>query len=246
MALTSIYFPIFLLATFFIYFTAPKKYQWIVLLIASYIFYAYSGIKLLAFLLSTTITTYGSAILIYKSNEKKQQKLIAALTVILNFGILAFLKYYDFAIDSINPLLENFTQATLPRFNLLLPLGISFYIFQSVGYVIDVNRGRYEPERNIFKFALFVSFFPQIIQGPISRYDQLAHQLYESHNLDLDRLKYGIQLMMWGYLKKVIVADRAVIIVNTVFENYLDYPGSIAALGVFFIVFRFTVISLVV
>lgn len=234
MSLTSIYFFIFVMATLVVYFIVPKRYQWVILLISSYIFYAWSGIKLIAFLLFTTITTFFAGIFLARYEEKKQKKKILVITLLTNFGILMFLKYYTFTVDGIDFILGSFSNVALPRFNLFIPLGVSFYIFQSVGYVIDVYRGKYSPEHNIGKFALFVSFFPQIIQGPISRYDQLAHQLYDSHNLDFDQLKYGIQLMMWGYFKKVIIADRAAILVNTVFNNYTNYPGSITAVAVFF------------
>ena len=103
-----------------------------------------------------------------------------------------------------------------------MPIGVSFYMFQSVGYVIDVYRGKYEPERNFIKFLLFVSFFPQMVQGPISRFDQLAPQLYSEKKLDWQNIKFGIQLMLWGYFKKMVIADRAAVIVNTV----VDHPWS--------------------
>ncbi len=220
MTLTSIYFFCFVILTLFAYFTVPKRHQWIVLLIASYIFYAFSGIKHIAFLLFVTIVTFFTGIFLERAKGKKQKKRILRITLVILFGMLLFLKYYDFF--------------ALIKVNIILPLGISFYIFQSVGYVIDVYRGKYDPEHNIFKYALFVSFFPQIIQGPISQYDQLAHQLYDTHDLDFDELKYGLQLMLWGYFKKLIIADRAAVIVNTVFDNYANYPGSISAVAVFF------------
>ena len=108
---------------------------------------------------------------------------------------------------------------------LLLPLGISFYTFQSMGYLIDVYRGKYAPDRNPFRFALFVSFFPQILQGPIGRYDRLASQLYGQKSFSLTRIERGLQLMLWGYFKKIVIADRAAVVVSEVFGNYQSYGG---------------------
>ena len=115
---------------------------------------------------------------------------------------------------------------------LLLPLGISFYTFQSMGYLIDVYRGKYAPDRNPFRFALFVSFFPQILQGPIGRYDRLASQLYGQKNFSLTRIERGLQLMLWGYFKKIVIADRAAVVVSEVFGNYQSYGGILVMAGV--------------
>ena len=117
---------------------------------------------------------------------------------------------------------------------MLIPLGISFYTFQSMGYIIDIYRGQYKADKNIAKFALFISYFPQIIQGPISRYDQLAQQLYKGHCFSFERVKFGVQLILWGWFKKLVIADRISIIVNTIFDNYTEYTGAylvLAALG---------------
>ena len=115
---------------------------------------------------------------------------------------------------------------------LLLPLGISFYTFQSMGYLIDVYRGKYAPDRNPFRFALFVSFFPQILQGPIGRYDRLASQLYGQKSFSLTRIERGLQLMLWGYFKKIVIADRAAVVVSEVFGNYQSYGGILVMAGV--------------
>ncbi|NLP36980.1 MAG: MBOAT family protein [Firmicutes bacterium] len=233
MSLTSPLFFLFLVFTLLIYFTLPRRYQWFVLLAASYLFYATGGIKLTFCLLLTTITTFFAGLLLTRLEKKNHKKLVLALVLLFNFGLLAFLKYYNFAAAGLNIFLAN-AGYTLPTFSLLLPLGISFYTFQSAGYLIDLYRGKYRAETNLAKFALFVSFFPQVIQGPISRFDQLAPQLTAPHDLDYDRLKYGIQLMLWGYFKKIIIADRAVVVVNKVIDNFAAYPGSLIAIAVFF------------
>lgn len=163
-----------------------------------------------------------------KGRFKQRKKWIAALVLFVNFGILAALKYRNFAADNMNLLFgTHFSSAKL-----LLPLGISFYTFQSMGYLIDVYRGKYAPDRNPFRFALFVSFFPQILQGPIGRYDRLASQLYGQKSFSLTRIERGLQLMLWGYFKKIVIADRAAVVVSEVFGNYQSYGGILVMAGV--------------
>lgn len=253
MSFTTINFILFAAAAVLLYFLLPlKKYKWTVLLAASYFFYLCAGYKFAAFILFTTISTYLFALWIdkvsqkskatvkenkavwdreqkkkYKNKIKIQKRLIMALVLVLNFGILGFLKYYNFFAGSLNDLLGIFGIGfSAPTLKLILPLGISFYTFQSMGYIVDVYREKITSEKNPFKLALFASFFPQIIQGPISFYDQLAHQLYEPHKFDFTRFKHGMQLILWGYFKKLVIADRAVIALNTVLDNYTAYNGT--------------------
>lgn len=253
MSYASFNFFAFVALTVTAYFALPlKKHKWIVLLIASYIFYLFAGYKYVAFIILTTVSTYGSArwldYLSYKSkdvlrehkkdwdrntkkqfknNTKRNKRLVMSLCLVLNFGILAFLKYYNFFAGSLNDIFGVFgISFSAPTLNLFLPLGISFYTFQSMGYIIDVYREKFPAEKNIAKFALFVSFFPQIVQGPISFYDQLAHQLYEPHRMNFTRLKFGCELILWGFFKKLVIADRAVIAINTVIADYNSYNGT--------------------
>ena len=224
MDFTSAAFFLFVLLLAGVYFVIPGKYQWIVLLAGSYAFYYLTAGPLLIFLVITTITTYATGVLLGRVNAqnggiadghlaeefkeqkkraaaalKKKKQWIMAAALLINFGILAFMKYFNFFAVNTNSLLPFLSiQSTIPTLSLILPLGISFYTFQSTGYVIDVYRGKIQPDRNLAKFALFVSFFPQIVQGPISRYSQLAHQLYEGHKADYARIKFGAQLVLWG------------------------------------------------
>ncbi len=225
MSLTSATFLIYVVALMAVYFAFPvKKYQWVVLLVGSYFFYCYGGWKFPLYMMITTVSVWYAGCLIgkrtaetkkivkehkedwskderkaFKAKAEKSNRIIIFLAVLLNFGILAFFKYYNF-----------FAQvADLPMMELVLPLGISFYTFQSIGYLVDVYRGDAEYEKNVFKFALFVAFFPQIIQGPISKHSQLAHQLYEEHKPEWVRFKYGLELLLWGLFKKLVIADRA-------------------------------------
>ena len=253
MSYTSFGFLIFVCITMLIYFLFPiKKYQWVILLLGSYAFYLFAGFKAVGFILFTTFTTYLSAILIdssikkqkavikahkadwdrvqkkaYKAKVKVKMRLILIGMVVINLGILAFLKYYNFLAGNLNDLLHaGGSSFSAPTLKLLLPLGISFYTFQSVGYVVDVYNEKIKAERNLAKVALFVSFFPQIIQGPISFYDQLAGQLYEPHCFDFTRFKHGCELILWGLFKKMVIADRAIIAINTVLDSYFDYNGT--------------------
>lgn len=250
---TSLNFILFVALTVLVYFLFPlKKQKWTVLLVASYVFYLFAGYKYVAFILFTTVSTYLFALWInrigvksketlklnkqtwdrdkkkkFKNSVKHKKRLVMALVLVVNFGILAFLKYYNFFAGSLNDVMGVFGIGfSAPTLKLFLPLGISFYTFQSMGYIVDVYREKVAPEKNIAKLALFVSFFPQIIQGPISFYDQLAHQLYEPHSFDFTRFKYGMELILWGFFKKLIIADRAVVAINTVTADYAAYNGT--------------------
>lgn len=253
MSYTSLNFFVFVILTVLAYFLLPaKKQKWVVLLLASYIFYLFAGFQYAAFILFTTVSTYLVALWIdkiaqkskkkiklnktewdreqkkkFKSKVKVQKRLVMALVLVLNFGILAFLKYYNFFAGSLNDFVGVFgIEMSMPTLRLLLPLGISFYTFQSMGYIVDVYREKTAPEKNVAKLALFVSFFPQIIQGPISFYDQLAHQLYEPHSFDFTRFKYGMELIMWGFFKKIVIADRAVVAIQMVQSDVGHYGGT--------------------
>ena len=234
MSFVSLQFLLFVTVTVIGYYLIPKRFQWLWLLLFSYIYYASAGIKYLFFIIFTTLTVYGTARLVDAVNQQAlakakaqyRKRLLVILGLLLNFGMLALLKYANFGIANINALFH--TKITFVNF--LLPLGISFYTFQSVSYLLDVYWGKCQAERNPFRFALFVSFFPQILQGPIGRFDRLATQLYAEHHFDLLQIEQGILLILWGYFKKMVLADNAAVFVDTIFSNYADYPGlSIAA-----------------
>lgn len=261
MSFLQISFWVFLALLLLFYYILPKKYQWICLLIGSYVFYISSGLKTSGYIILTTFFTWGGALLISNINDKKEielkknkdsitpklkkeikqtakekQRKIFWIVIFVNFGILAFLKYFNFVIGNIYSLINNVLSADLQPvvLGLLLPLGISFYTFQSMGYLIDVYNGKYKAEKNLFRFALFVSFFPQIIQGPINRFDKMATDLYESHKFCLRDFQYGLQIILWGLFKKIVIADRAVVIVNEIFDNHKNYGGGIIVVGILF------------
>lgn len=249
MSFTSSLFVFFLLGLTVLYYLTPGRWQWLVLLVGSYGFYMAGGVKTVVYLLFTTLTTYAAALLLGRLNEhradapeegkkewleqlKRRKQLVVAAACLANFGLLYILKYWNFTAEALTNLSGGFV--SLPAIDLLMPLGISFYMFQSIGYVVDCYRGKYPPERSLLRYALFISFFPQVIQGPISRFDQLGHQLTAPHPFRAENLRDGMELVMWGYFKKLVIADRAAIVVNTVFDHYPAYSGSVIAFAVFF------------
>lgn len=242
MSFTSGTFLIFVLAALVVYYLAPRRLQWVVLLIASYGFYLTGGLWAVDYLLFTTLTTWLAGRALGALNDKRKalpkedkagqervkrrKKWVVLAVALANFGLLYVVKYLDFTADLL--------RLPRPGLELVLPLGLSFYMFQSVGYVIDCYRGKYLPEKSLPRFALFVSFFPQMVQGPISRFGELGPQLTAGHGFDADQVKYGVQLAMWGYFKKLVISDRAGVVVATVFGNYTQYRGTMIFAAVLF------------
>ena len=232
MNFVSLAFIIFLISTFIIYFITPKKYEWIVLLIASFIFYIWANWYFALYLLASIIVTYTAAILIAKYDDEKKKNWILAASIFINIGILFVVKYLNFTIATAVGVLNKFSlDVVFNGLNILLPIGLSFYTFQSIAYVVDVKREMIEPQRNIFKYALFVSFFPQILQGPIGRYETLAPQLYEGHDFSYENFFKGAQRIILGFFKKIVVADFVGLFVNTVFANPDKAYGFVGVFG---------------
>ena len=231
MSLVSNVFILFVAGRVAIYYILPQKVQWCGLLVMSYIYYLAAGSKYILFLLFSTIVTYVSGRLIGsqigKNKRKAKKFLIAGL--ILNFGMLGVVKYTNFILENMNLIFH----VSIPGMKLLLPLGISFYTFQSSGYLLDVYWKRDTAEKNPFRYALFVSYFPQILQGPIGRHSKMAGQLYEGHKFELSRLCRGTQRILWGFFKKMVLADWSVVFVEAIFGNPDQYHG-LAIFGVLF------------
>lgn len=224
-----IFFPIVTL----IYFLIPHKVRCIWLLITSYYFYMCWNAKYALILLLSTTVTYISGLLIENANkiqdEKKGTKLkktFVVLSFVINLSILFLFKYFDFAVDNINRVLSYLNiQILEPSFDIVLPVGISFYIFQALSYTVDVYRKDVKAEKNFLKYALFVSFFPQLVAGPIERSKNLIKQIHERHYFNAQRVKDGLLLMIWGGFQKIVIADRVAIVVDTVFNNFPEYGG---------------------
>ncbi len=207
----SLTFAVFMIITAAVYYTVPKKIRWGVLLFASLIFYVWSVPYLIGYLLFSALTTYAYGRYMKKyEGMSGQGKVLLAVTVIANLAVLLTVKF-----------------GLLAGVNLLVPMGISFYTLQVIAYCVDVYRGNVQAQSNFFKYLLFVSFFPQILQGPIPRYEQLGTQLYEGHDFDYRKVKFGLQLLLWGLFLKMVIADRAAIFVNAVFPKFHLYEGTI-------------------
>ncbi len=233
MLFNSLHFLIFFPIVVGIYYLIPQKIRSYWLLAASYYFYMCWNAKYVLLLLFSTVVTYVSGILLEKfaKNEKNtgggvKRKLCIAASFILNLSILFVFKYLDFCIDSLNQILGHLHIAlNAPAYDLLLPVGISFYTFQALGYTMDVYRGEIYAEKNFFRYALFVSFFPQLVAGPIERSKNLLRQLDKPAKPCFDSLRDGFLLMLWGYFMKVVLADRIAVFVDTVYGDFETYTG---------------------
>lgn len=227
-----IFFPIVVL----LYFAFPHRIRYIWLLISSYYFYMAWNPKYALLIALSTFLTYLSGLLIGK--EKKfhwRKKLWVFLSMASNLSILFLFKYFDFFIDNANRVLAYFDLELLnPAFDVILPVGISFYTFQALSYTMDVYRKDIYVEKNLLKYALFVSFFPQLVAGPIERSKNLLVQISRRHYFDYERVKRGLLLMLWGLFLKLVVADRVAVIVNKVYNSYGEYEGLILVLATLF------------
>lgn len=259
MLFTTYQFALFLFVLFISYYLVKKKYQWILLLIGSYFFYAFAGVEYLFYFATTTISTYFisqrikevkakqkeylkvNKATLSKEEKKEYKKVMKAkqwhyllACLLFNFGILGIVKYTDFMISNVNSVLTLFNGEPLGFMNFALPMGISFYTFQSMGYIIDVYRGTCDVEDNIFKLGLFISFFPQVIQGPISRFNDLSKTLYKEHEFDLKQISFGLQRILWGFFKKLVIADRILVAVTTLIKDPATYDGIYVFIGMIF------------
>lgn len=252
MTFISLNFILLMFVSFILYFIVPIKIRWIILLLTSAGFYVMSGIENVPFLLAALIISYGAGIIIngiYEKQErlfsereftkdekkdiqiknKKKCKRICLASIMGILLLLVYSKTGKWIVDSIYSWLS-----VKGTGSFVAPLGISYYTFSTVGYIADVYWRKEKAEQNIFKYALFVLYFPKILQGPISRHKYLAPQLIEGHKLEYTRFCYGMQLMIWGYFKKLVIADRVGIFVGKAFTNYQTYSGGILLVAVLF------------
>ena len=229
MLFNSFQFLVFFPAAALIYFIVPQKIKNVWLLIMSYYFYMSWNAKYALLLLFSTVVTYASGLLLaYFSakNNRKGRQLTVALSFFLNLSVLFWVKYFDFAVVNLNRILSALHIRLLnPAFDVLLPVGISFYIFQALSYTMDVYRGETEVEKSLLQYGLFVSFFPQLVAGPIERSKNLLGQLKETHHFEFERARDGLLLMLWGYFLKLVVADRISVFVDAVYGDYSAYGG---------------------
>ena len=264
MLFTDSIFVIGLITLCIIYFLIPKRFRWMLLLVGSIGFYAYSGPLNLIYIAVTALSTYLITLKMekmaaaaketvtahksewsrdekkaFKEKEKSKRFRWLVLCLILNFGMLAVVKYGAFTLHNINTVIGWFGGSRrLPVRKFLLPMGMSFYLFQTMGYAIDVYREKYPAEKNFARLGLFVSFFPQLIQGPISRYDDLAKGLYAGNGYDPKRVTLGVQRILWGYFKKVALADRVMPAVTALISNTDQHQGMYVLMGILYYTLR--------
>ena len=230
MLFNSLSYAIFLPIIFVLYWLIPEKFRWVLLLGASYYFYMSWNPKYVILILCTTIVSYISGLLLEKTSGKIVKNVIVSVALFLCLGVLFVFKYYNFAIDTVSLFTGN-----EPRYlNLLLPVGISFYTFQTLSYVIDIYRDELPAEHNFGIYAAFVSFFPQLVAGPIERSRNLLPQIRKEHAFDPVNAYYGVRLIVWGLFKKMVVADNLAVYADLVFDNIYSYSGGSIALATFF------------
>lgn len=227
MLFNSLHFLLFFPITCIIYYLLPTvRMRNLFLLAASYYFYMNWNASYALLLLTSTFITYEAAIRIGKAPSTKQKRAYLIVSLIINLSILFFFKYYNFAISTINEILFPLNdEYLLPHLHLLLPVGISFYIFQALGYSIDVYRGHAKSERDFLTYALFVSFFPQLVAGPIERSTNLLPQFKEKHKFSYNLAMEGIRLMIWGFFLKLVLADRCSLYVDSIYNNLEEHNG---------------------
>lgn len=239
MLFNSFEFLVFFPIVVAIYFAIPNRFRWILLLLASYYFYMCWNYKYIVLIMISTVVDYVSGILLYRTEKKGIRKMLLLGSLITNLGLLFFFKYFNFFGETINHLFEKVNIFyDVPAYNFLLPVGISFYTFQTLSYTIDIYRRKQEPEYHFGRFALFVSFFPQLVAGPIERSVNLLPQFRREVEFNYERIKNGILLMGWGFFKKIVIADRLAEYVNLVYNNPTEFEGVQNIVATFFFSFQ--------
>ena len=239
MLFNSLHFLVFFPLVVLVYFLIPQRFRWIFLLLASYYFYMCWKAEYLILILASTLIDYYAGIQMGKTIIRKRRRKYLLLSLASNLGLLFAFKYFNFFSDSLRAVFASFNiMVDVPYFNILLPVGISFYTFQTLSYSIEVYRGHQKPEKHLGKFALYVAYFPQLVAGPIERSVRLLPQLHQKHEFDYNRVKSGLMLMLWGFFKKIVIADRASVLVNQVYNNPGDYTGLPLILATYFFAFQ--------
>ena len=246
MLFNSIQFALFLPIVFLLYwfvfdrFISKSEHQLRLqnafIVVASYVFYGWWDWRFLLLIAFTSFCSWGSGLLIGKAESKKKAKTWMWLNIVLNLGILALFKYYDFFVTEFAKLFHISTEGLLLK--VILPVGISFYTFQALSYSIDVNRGKIEPTKDIVAFFAFISFFPQLVAGPIERATNLLPQFLKKREFDYDTAVDGMRQILWGLFKKIVVADNCAVYVDQVFSTYSEQSGSSLLLGIVFFAFQ--------
>lgn len=243
MLFNSIEFLLFLPIVFVLYwfvFNKNIKHQNLLILVSSYFFYGWWDYRFLSLIILSTIVDYVIGLNISNQSSKKNQKILLWCSVLFNLGVLGFFKYYNFFIESWIDLFSSigYQINSVWTLNIILPVGISFYTFQTMSYTIDIFKGKLNPTKDFVSFAAFVSFFPQLVAGPIERATNLLPQILNKREFKYEHGVQGLKLIFWGLFKKVVIADTLAPVVNDIFENYQDFGGVTLWLGAIYFAFQ--------
>lgn len=235
-------FFVFFVIVFFVYWFLLKKnrvYQNILLLIASYIFYGWWDWRFLSLIVISTIVDFAIGKLIFSTTDKKRRKALLMLSLLVNLGFLGFFKYYNFFIENWIQAWETLGVSTnLSSLNIILPVGISFYTFQTLSYTIDIYRKKIKPTNSVLSFATFVAFFPQLVAGPIERAQHLLPQFLSERKFSYKHAMSGVHIFIWGLFKKVVIADTCATYVDVIFQNYESMSTLTLMLGAVYFAFQ--------
>ncbi len=238
MLFNSFEFLLFFPIVTIIYFLLPHKFRWFHLLVASCVFYMYFIPVYILILFLTIIIDYFAGIMIENAADKRKKRFLI-MSIFANVGVLAVFKYYNFFIQNINEALHLTNKANaLLLLNIMLPIGLSFHTFQAMSYTIEVYRGKQKAEKHFGIYSLYVMFYPQLVAGPIERPQNMIHQFYEHHKLEYENVSKGMRLILWGLLKKIVIADRLSIATDAIFNKPSHYSGITLAIGTFFFAFQ--------
>ena len=239
MLFNSLEFILFLIVVVPLYFGLAHRFRWSLLLLASYVFYMSWRPEYILLIIASTVVDYFAGFRMSRLESKRQRRPYLYLSLLTNLGLLFSFKYFNFFNESARALFEAFGgRYPIGAMEIVLPVGISFYTFQTLSYTIDVYNGKTQPEKHFGIFALFVSFFPQLVAGPIERSSHLLPQFRRKIDFDYDRVRSGLMLMAWGFYKKVVVADRLAIFVDQVFNNPQAYSGFQLILATLFFAYQ--------
>jgi D-alanyl-lipoteichoic acid acyltransferase DltB (MBOAT superfamily) len=242
MLFNSIDFAIFLPIVFLLYwFVANKKlkFQNFLIVVTSYLFYGWWDWRFLSLILFSTLIDYSVGVRLSKERDEWKRKLLLWISIIVNLGFLGFFKYYNFFLDNFINIFSFFgKEINANSLNIILPVGISFYTFQTLSYTIDVYNKKLEPTKDFIAFSAFVSFFPQLVAGPIERASNLLPQFYKKRTFDYKKAVDGLRQILWGLFKKIVIADNSAQIANEIFNNSSDYSGSTLCIGALFFTFQ--------
>ena len=246
MLFNSLEFLVFFPMVIALYFALPAKYRWFMLLLASYYFYMSWKVEYIILIIASTLVDYFCGQKMARLQKKSARKKYLYLSLLSNLGLLFVFKYFNFFSRSTSKIFAYLNESFLHwnvlhdtyTLKVLLPVGISFYTFQTLSYTIDVYNGKTQAEDHLGKFALFVSFFPQLVAGPIERSSNLLPQFHQEFEFDFNRVKEGLLLMIWGFFKKLVIADRLAEYVNEVYNNVGDYNGFHNIVATYFFAFQ--------